>query len=217
MRSALVLATVVATAVTFAAAATPSRAAIVDHAFEADVSFLIASGLPPAYQGVSNGDRFRVTFSLDTAAPDIEWRTFWGVYPDAIQDVTISVPSRGIFQSLGDAKLEVSNGTTQFQQDGFRIDLPLGGGPTFIFWLRAGGVDGNGPSVLTDDRIPASLDLADWNYTRTMGLYHDAGQGGPGNYTIFTGTPVAAAVPEPASLGVAAVVGGLLAMRRRRH
>lgn len=203
-------------AVVFASMSGTASAAIVNYQFEASVSFIIPSALPASYAAVQSGDKFNVSFAIDTAVPDSEWRTFWGVYPNAVKDVKLSVPSRNISASYGNGTLDVSNGTTTSQFDAVRVDIPIdNAGSTFIFWLRANSPDGiNAPSLLTNDAMPATLEPSQWNFTRTVGLYHNAGQGGPGNYTIFTGEPVTV-VPEPAALSLAALAVPLLARRRR--
>lgn len=192
--------------------ASRAEAALVSYEFEANVSFLIAGGLPPAYAGVQNGDRFTMSFSVDTSVADSEWRNWWGVYPGAIKDVTLAVPRLGVVQNYGDTALQTYDGRTQYQQDEFRFDLGIGEGATVIFWLRSGSPDGvSGPSVRTNDAIPSDLDVTEWNYTRTMGLYHNAG--GPGNYTIFSGSPTP--TPEPASLALLGLGVVTMAARRR--
>ena len=188
-------------------------AAIVNYEFEATATVFVPNGRPAGYQTVETGDKFNVSFSIDTSVPDSEWRNWRGDYQNAVKDVKLTVPTRGVNASYGNGNLITSNGTTHFQHDEIRVDIPIDDdGSTFIFWLRASSPDGvSAPSVLTDDAMPVVIDVNQFNYTRSIGLYHNGG--GSGNYSIFTGTPVA--VPEPSILGLAALALPLLGRRRR--
>jgi hypothetical protein len=190
-----------------------AQAAIVQYEFEATATVFVPNGRPAGYETVQTGDKFNVSFGIDTSVPDSEGRYWWGVYQNAVKNVKLSVPSRGIDAAYGNGTLQISDGETRFQNDEVRVDIPIDNiGSTFIFWLRANSLDGvNAPSVLTSDAMPALIDVSQYNFTRSTGLYHNAG--GAGNYSIFTGAPVA--IPEPALCGLALVALPLLARRRK--
>lgn len=162
-------------------------AALVQYRWGVTINQLGPYAPPPGLEGVRDGDKAFVSFTLDTSKQSIYQSPFDGGYPDGATNIRYEVPRLGYVFTAPTAFLSTTDATFSGGLDIIRVECA---GPVpnsnFLIWLRTFNT-----SVLTSAAVPTSIDIPAFDYTQYVGFFGFSS--GPGN--IVGGVPQALSCP----------------------
>lgn len=165
--------------------ASAAPAALVTFRWGVTINQLGPYSPPPGLEGVRNGDKAFVSFTLDTSKQSIYQSPFDGGYPDGATNIRYEVPRLGYVFTASTAFLSTTDATFPGGLDIIRVECA---GPipnsNFLIWLRTFNT-----SVLTTADVPATIDISAFDYTQYVGFFGFSM--GPGN--------IVGGVPQPLS------------------